>query len=444
MALTRAARAAAAAAAAFGPPESAEGASTQVKAPLTRSTRGRGRSSSTQKYVAGRQPACKDTNKTTSEDENSNTGCSKSRIRSETMSEVPSSINIVDHSNTCTKSNTSNTSASETNGSSSSTTHESVSTAAVPRVTLSLLRQRPRPPVPAPSQAAEGNGAKQAIPAAFSRLSLEPHNLEPLLRPVQEGPFRRSQKGGERAFLDTTAAPGVVTLRPVEPVRSLLASCSSSSSSKPAALGWGANAKPVRDGKKVMNAVAAGEAPPRATDAALRQGSCQGPSAVSSCVEDIRKEERQQRKEKEKQQLSKWFSMPLTELSPQLLRELRVLQLRGHASAKVFGNKTKGPLVPMQRQKNKVGTPTHTAYLQVATVVNGGLRGVGGGLESQAAGTANKGAGRRGGPSSLLHSMLNDPEVHSWTKRKYREIQQINSNRHSHHWSGKNKKKQKK
>lgn len=280
------------------------------------------------------------------------------------------------------------------------------------------------------------------MPAVFSRLSLGSKTPEPLLRPLRkaaggEGP------SAERTFLDTTGAPGVVTLRPLEPAEGPTPFRSQSINSM--SLGRTEKESSLRDGRKIAEAVAAGEGPPKVTDAVLQQGPLRGAPLPAPDLQVLRKAEREQKRDKEKKQLSGWFGMPLVEISPHLLRELRVLQLRGHADAKTFGAKTKGALVPIHKEKRKDGgPPTHTAYLQVARVVNGGLRGVGGGAESQAAGTANKGPGRRGGPTSLLHSLLNDPEVHRWTKRKYREIQHRNNNKHSAGWSYSSQKKKRK
>lgn len=312
---------------------------------------------------------------------------------------------------------------------------------AVPRVSLSLLRHR-HPSIPTdPTKQREE--AKGSIPAAFRRLTLGSEAPKPLLKPISgiSGAKPDGTATQEKTFLDTTAAPGVVTLRALKPAGTL--SCNSSSrSSKCKAPAWKDEGPPIRDASKIIAAVAAGEEPPRATDAALQHWSRRDHLLSVTDVQELRKEERERKKEKEKKALTKWFGMPLTEISPQMLRELRVLQLRGHAGSKTFGAKTKGSLVPIQKEKKKDGgPPTHTAYLQVARVVDGGLRGVGGGQESQAAGTSNKGPGRRGGASSLLYSMLNDPEVHRWTKRKYRELQERNNNRHSASWRGRNKKK---
>ncbi|XP_026189635.1 uncharacterized protein LOC34617980 [Cyclospora cayetanensis] len=399
----------------------------------------------------------------TSHSADNNTGCSKSKrsmtkldskergAAAGTATKTATTITTSDGSNTTTTTTT--TSAGTESNKSSGTSSKGPfqpSMSVMPRVSLGLLRAAVRPSpktsfldvsaraASSSEETSTGNsgGGDIAIPTAFSRLSLGSHTPQPLLRPLRK---LASGDRGAADFLDTTTAPGIVRLCPLEPTNAALL---------PAAMPSGKCGKSAeRNRSEVAARVAAGCSPPLMTVAALQQGPLAegGPDALSPDLETLRKEEKAQRKAKEKQQLQQWFGMPLKDLSPQLVRELRVLQLRGHASAKVFGGKSRASFLPLQKHKSKEGgPPLHSAYLQVARVVGGGLRGVGGGAESQAAGTFNKGAGRRGHASSLLHELLKDPEVNSWTKRKYREIQEKNNSRHSAGWTGKRKKKQKK
>ncbi|OEH75133.1 hypothetical protein cyc_00883 [Cyclospora cayetanensis] len=358
----------------------------------------------------------------TSHSADNNTGCSKSKrsmtkldskergAAAGTATKTATTITTSDGSNTTTTTTT--TSAGTESNKSSGTSSKGPfqpSMSVMPRVSLGLLRAAVRPSpktsfldvsaraASSSEETSTGNsgGGDIAIPTAFSRLSLGSHTPQPLLRPLRK---LASGDRGAADFLDTTTAPGIVRLCPLEPTNAALL---------PAAMPSGKCGKSAeRNRSEVAARVAAGCSPPLMTQ---------------------------------------WFGMPLKDLSPQLVRELRVLQLRGHASAKVFGGKSRASFLPLQKHKSKEGgPPLHSAYLQVARVVGGGLRGVGGGAESQAAGTFNKGAGRRGHASSLLHELLKDPEVNSWTKRKYREIQEKNNSRHSAGWTGKRKKKQKK
>ncbi|KAL8453300.1 hypothetical protein Emed_000934 [Eimeria media] len=371
----------------------------------------------------------------TAQNASSSSSNSSSKIES-----ISSSNNINTSSSTSNSSDT-NTSSSSSSSSNTNTISTSSSSSSrklrLPRVSLSLLHQTSKP---------------QQDPSVFKGLSLGPQTLRPHLEPIQEGgPPTENQ----RPFLDMTAAPGVVTLRPLKPAQDTSNSSSSSSynssssssgkskSSGVALVGWNEEGeKRTLNQNKVAAAVAAGGGAPRVTDMLLREGPLGGVCLPFTDKEELRKRERKQRQQEEKKTLSKWFNMPLSEVSPHLLRELRVLQLRGHASSKAFGARSRGPLVPLQTEKRKDGgPPTHAAYLQVARVVGGGLKGVGEGKESQAAGAVNRGPGRRGGASSsLLHSLLNDPEVDRWTKRKYKEIQQKHTNRHSPNFQGKHKK----
>lgn len=458
MTLTRAARAAAAAAAAQSAGGSSQGVddcNTQARDPPKRSSSDRGRSNrrstrsnsnngkdalqavrsnsdtSEEDSSANRKPSCTSTSLT----EDANDGSNAIDARDDHSSRG-GSVNVSEKEISSTASSNSKANSRK----------ESPQAAgiAMPRVSLSLLRHRHSSVPTGPTkQREEANGS---VPAAFRRLSLGNEAPKPLLKPISgvSGHKPDGTATEQKPYLDTTAAPGVVTLCALEPAEaSGTSSCKDRSSrSKCTAPVWRDDEPPIRDANKIIAAVAAGAEPPRATDVALQHWARRGHLLPSPDVEELRKEERERKKEKEKKVLSKWFGMPLTEISPQLLRELRVLQLRGHAGSKTFGAKTKGSLVPIQKEKRKDGAPpTHTAYLQVARVVGGGLRGVGAGQESQAAGTSNKGPGRRGGASSLLSSMLNDPEVHQWTKRKYRELQERNNNRHSATWRGHKKKK---
>ncbi|CDJ69980.1 hypothetical protein, conserved [Eimeria necatrix] len=308
---------------------------------------------------------------------------------------------------------------------------------ATPRISLSLLHSTslPKassyspPQVPLSVQGADeqksGSLAQPAetvgnsLPPAFSHLSLGRQAPTPLLKPLNK-PSGPSVE--DRVFLDTTAAPGVVSLQPVEPARECVPLSSSSNT---------LNVPGERDDRKVAEAVAAGGLPLSMASVAMQQKRpVSDASLICTDISVLQKAEKERRRVAEKQQLRQWFNMPLTEVSPQMQRELKALQLWAHANSKTFSGRNREPVVPMVKQKgNSSGFPIHAAYMGVARVVGGGLRGVGGGLESQAAGTANKGPRGRGGASSVLQEMLRDPNVAKWTRKKCREIRQNNANR---------------
>ncbi|CDJ41088.1 hypothetical protein, conserved [Eimeria tenella] len=308
---------------------------------------------------------------------------------------------------------------------------------ATPRISLSflhstsLLKASSHSPPPVPISAQGANEQKSSssaqpaetvgnpLPPAFSHLSLGRQAPTPLLKPLNtpSGPL-----ADDRVFLDTTAAPGVVSLQPLEPTRACVLLSSSNKT---------LNVPGERDERKVAEAVAAGGLPLSMASVAMQQKRpVSGASLICTDISVLQKAEKERRRVAEKQQLRQWFNMPLTEISPQMQRELKALQLWAHANSKTFSGRNREPVVPVVKQKgNSSGFPIHAAYMAVARVVGGGLRGVGGGLESQAAGTANKGPRGRGGASSVLQEMLSDPNVAKWTRKKCREIRQNNANR---------------
>lgn len=297
----------------------------------------------------------------------------------------------------------------------------------VPRVTLSLLRIPPF-----------GDGSAKAVSAAESSkgkklasriLSLGRHlPAEPLLRVAKtedasDSEQKRSRRGAERTPkpCDMTSAPGVVSLRQVEVVQKARLK---TRRFKDAAL-----EAVARDSSAAEKEAGDEREPPRVTDALSGgRGSSGNPLfAPSVDASVLSKEDCRRRRIAQQEKLEKWFGMPATELSPQLLRELQVMQLQRHTDGKNFTrsgqldflkSKTKGA------GKKATGDGVFSAHLQVARVVDGGLRAVGEGKESQALGCFNKGSRRRGGSGSLLQSFLDSPEVARWTKKKFLEIQE--------------------
>ncbi|KAF8822430.1 Fcf2 pre-rRna processing protein [Cardiosporidium cionae] len=108
--------------------------------------------------------------------------------------------------------------------------------------------------------------------------------------------------------------------------------------------------------------------------------------------------------------LEKWYSLPQQKHTPEVIRELRALKLRGYTLPGKF------------YKRNDLKTlPTHFHF---ARCVEGHLRPVGEGKESQAAGTTNY---RRKNGHSLLQQFLKDDNVKQFTGKRYREIQQLKS-----------------
>ncbi|KAL8434514.1 hypothetical protein Efla_000030 [Eimeria flavescens] len=394
-------------------------------------------------------------NKAASSSRNEDDSSSSSNTNDGSSSSNSSTASCLAGESSLSSTSTSSNSSSSSNSNSSNSSSGSGS---MPRVSLSLLRRRP-PSASADSCSDEQQQNQQQqqqqqqqvrLPAVFRGLSLAPQPLTSLFNPLEGGPpSSQTDQRRRPAFLDLTAAPGVVKVQPLTAAPATINTTSTTTSSGGLSrVGWGeGGASLLRDERKVAAAVAAGTGPPRVSDLLLEGGPRGNLLLPSVEPAELSKTEKKEKKAAQKKKLEKWFDMPLKEVSPQLLRELRLLQLRGHLTSKSFGGRSRGPLVPLQRVNRKDGgPPTHAAYIQEARIVGGGLRAVGSGSESQAAGTANRGPGRRGaGPrgGSLLHALLNDPEVNRWTKRKYREIQQNNKQGHSSSWAPRGNKQKK-
>ncbi|KAF8822561.1 Fcf2 pre-rRna processing protein [Cardiosporidium cionae] len=108
--------------------------------------------------------------------------------------------------------------------------------------------------------------------------------------------------------------------------------------------------------------------------------------------------------------LEKWYNLPHQKHTPEVLRDLRALKLRGFSLPGKF------------YKRNDLKTlPTHFHF---ARAVEGHLQPVGEGKESQAVGTTNY---RRKHGQSLLQEFLKDENVKRFTGKRYREIQQLKS-----------------
>ncbi len=101
----------------------------------------------------------------------------------------------------------------------------------------------------------------------------------------------------------------------------------------------------------------------------------------------------------------KWFEMPKAQVTPEVKAELTALRLKGYMDPKKFYKTSDLTKVPER--------------FQFGVMVEGGLRAVGGGQESQAAGTANRSAAKG---RTLLQEALGDDGVQAWTQKRFRTV----------------------
>ena len=104
---------------------------------------------------------------------------------------------------------------------------------------------------------------------------------------------------------------------------------------------------------------------------------------------------------KQVQPQSTWsFELPKTEITPEIKAELTALKLKAYLDPKRF-----------YKSADKLGD-----RFVFGVMVEGGLRAVGGGQESQAAGVVNKSKTKG---KSLLQDALADAAVQAWTKKRW-------------------------
>ena len=103
------------------------------------------------------------------------------------------------------------------------------------------------------------------------------------------------------------------------------------------------------------------------------------------------------------------FEIPkVTHLTPELKLELAAIRLRRYAHKDKFMRSSDSKTIPTQ--------------FQIGTMVGGGLQAVGGGRESQAAGTANR---KRKKGKTHLANLLRDEKVKDWLHKNMQKRAQV-------------------
>ena len=102
---------------------------------------------------------------------------------------------------------------------------------------------------------------------------------------------------------------------------------------------------------------------------------------------------------------SKWFEIPKVSITPEIKSEITALRLKAFMDPKKFYKSSDMKKIPER--------------FHMGVMVEGGLRAVGGGQESQAAGTSNR-SGAKG--KSLLQEALGDEGVQAWTKKRFTTV----------------------
>jgi hypothetical protein len=101
---------------------------------------------------------------------------------------------------------------------------------------------------------------------------------------------------------------------------------------------------------------------------------------------------------------SDYFTIPKPTITPEMKSELAALRLKQYMNPKRF-----------YKSSDKA-----TDRFVLGVVVDGGLRAVGGGEESQSAGTFNK---KKTKGKSLLQEALADAVVQNWTKKRWTQVE---------------------
>ena len=101
----------------------------------------------------------------------------------------------------------------------------------------------------------------------------------------------------------------------------------------------------------------------------------------------------------------KWFEIPKAQITPEIKSEVTALRLKAYMDPKKFYKSSDLKKIPER--------------FHFGVVVEGGLKAVGGGQESQAAGTVNR-TGPKG--KSLLQEALGDDGVQAWTKKRFSSV----------------------
>lgn len=109
--------------------------------------------------------------------------------------------------------------------------------------------------------------------------------------------------------------------------------------------------------------------------------------------------------QKAKETAVKWHDIAKAELTPEVKAELTALRLKAFMDPKKF-----------YKSSDLKKTPERFHF---GVVVDGGLRAVGGGQESQAAGTSNRNSAKG---KSLLQEALGDEAVQAWTKKRFSTV----------------------
>jgi len=123
----------------------------------------------------------------------------------------------------------------------------------------------------------------------------------------------------------------------------------------------------------------------------------------------LRKKEAKQRRE---ERLEKWFGLPKRKMTPEIVKELQAIKLRGNFDSKRF-----------YKANDSKELPTHFVF---ATEVGGGLAPAG---ERGAAREVRPHSGR-----SVLDTMLREGKTNDFARRKASEVQQREQDRaHSGH-----------
>jgi hypothetical protein len=102
---------------------------------------------------------------------------------------------------------------------------------------------------------------------------------------------------------------------------------------------------------------------------------------------------------------TEYFEIPKPRMTPELKAELTALKLKQYMDPKRF-----------YKSADRLGE-----RFVFGVMVDGGLRAVGGGQESQSAGTFNKSKTKG---KSLLQEALADVAVQSWTKKRWSQVDQ--------------------
>jgi hypothetical protein len=106
-----------------------------------------------------------------------------------------------------------------------------------------------------------------------------------------------------------------------------------------------------------------------------------------------------------KEPVSNWHEIPKAEMTTEAKAELTALRLKAFMDPKKFYKSTDLKKTPER--------------FHFGVMVHGGLRAVGGGQESQTAGTANRNASKG---KSLLQEALGDEGVQAWTKKRFSAV----------------------